>query len=196
MEARSAALFPIVAAIGVATAFLLHAILPGSVQAAAPAMPVDILDEPNAGVQEADFEALLVQPGTTRPYTGNGPPGLNVAVTSKATIVEWTLVAWANATTPATLSLCSQDGIHWASPDWVFQADDGGGIYQTTPTTVPGRLGPDGDQCPLRIQATGTWIVRVCIEGKPGGPRGLYDAADGRHFDGWDRCLEGVFVVP
>lgn len=165
----------------------------------------DIFDGGDPSVSEASTEAILVQWGTRQPYTGEGMPGVNVRISSEDDVVGWTLVAWANATQPPPTSIrfCQQDGVHFSQHDWIFQADNSGGTFETIPTTVPQRMGPNGDQCPLRVESTGVWRVTVCIEGEPvgpydqrGPPRGIYDAPDGkRHVDIWDRCIEKVFQV-
>ena len=35
----------------------------------------------------------------------------------------------------------------------------GQGTFLSTPSTVPQRLGPDGDQCYARVDATGVWHI-------------------------------------
>lgn len=161
----------------------------------------DVQDPPAASVRSAELAPILVQWGTGTPYTGNGPPGLQLVVaTTESNVLNWTLEGWANETTPPALRLCSQDTVFFDPYNWVFEANGaspgGQGAFVSTPSTVPQRLGPDGDQCFLRVGATGAWHVTVCIEGKPGGPRGIYDALDGRrHHDGWDRCVSKDFQV-
>jgi hypothetical protein len=160
----------------------------------------DIIDAPDPFVESAEIQVFLVHWGTEERYRGTGAPGINLQVETAGDVIGWTLQAWANQTTPSPLPrICSQDEVHFSSYDWFFEADggpeSGHGTFITKPTTVPERLLPAGDQCLLRIGSTGVWQVRVCIEGKPGGPLGLYDAEDGRHLDSWDRCIDQQFQV-
>lgn len=157
--------------------------------------PPDLLEEAASEVLAATMNASLVQWGTTSPFRGTGPPGVNLRVDTPGSIIGWTLDAWANETTPPPFSVCATPGVHFSEYDWTFEADGSGGgghgVFVSTPSTVPHRLGPTGDQCLLRVGETGVWHVRVCIEGKPGGPRGLTRDAEGRLYnDPWDRCIE------
>lgn len=161
----------------------------------------DILDAPSADVTEADFIPALVQWGTvTHNYTGYGAPGLTLKVETPGTVLNWTVMGWANQTSPSALKVCNKDTVEYGPYDWVFQADGSGnsgrGTFVSTPSSVAQRLSPDGNQCLLRVGAGGVWHVVVCVEGKPGGPRGIYDDSEGRrHLDTWDRCIEQDFRV-
>lgn len=159
----------------------------------------DIIDEPAPGIVDARFTVALVAWGTTTPYGGSGPIGINLRVETNSSVVRWSLDAWANDTTPPPIRFCSLDGAHFDRHDWAFQADGGAagghGSFVALPSTVPDRLGTAGDQCHLRVAETGIWHVHLCVEGKPGGPLGIYDAEDGRHFDAWDRCVDKDFRV-
>lgn len=154
----------------------------------------DVVDAPAADVALAHLDAALTQWGADQAYSGNGPPGVLLRVQTPGTVLNWTLLAWANLTAPPPYRACTLDGVHYANHDWAFQARDGAagttGSFTTMPTTVPQRLGPDGDQCQARVAATGTWHVTVLVEGKRGGPVGLYRDAGQLHFDGWDARIE------
>lgn len=156
--------------------------------------PPDIIDQPGIDIRTAHLNPFLVQWGTSSPYTGQGPPGINLAVETNGTVLDWTITGWANMTSQPTLRTCAQDGVTFDRYDWVFENNGGSsgsqGAFVTRPTTVPQRMGVDGDQCLLRIFATGTWHVVVCVN-LDGLPKGIYDAPDGhRHRDDWDRCVE------
>lgn len=173
--------------------------------------PSDILDPGDPAVGVASFEPILVQPGTSQAYTGNGPPGIRLVVDAPGDVIGWTVSGWANATAPPPLpaNLCSSDTVYFDENDWIFES--GGSpvgpshsSFETIPTTVPGRLTPSGDQCHLRIYAVGTWHVSVCIEGEPigkgdvrGPPREPHKDDNGTwHIDIWDKCIERLFQVP
>lgn len=170
-----------------------------------------LTDPGDPAVVSAGFDAFLVQSGTERPYAGNGPPGIRLHVESRSGVTSWTLHGWANETTPppTPTQVCDKNGVFFDAYDWTYESDGSAnsnrGFFSTLPTTVPQRLAPSGDQCNARIYATGTWHVRVCIEGPPvgsndvaGEPRGrYYNEADGRdHVDLWDTCIERLFQVP
>ena len=167
----------------------------------------DVVDPGDPNVSSAHFDAALVQWGTDRPYAGSGPPGIHLNVRTDAPVIEWTVIGWANQTTPSTgPELCEFDTMFFSTYDWVYETDGiggDGGTYASIPSTVPQRLSTGGDQCFLRIGAL-DWSVAVCIEGAPEGagdvsgpPRGVYDGEDGRrHIDIWDRCVTKPFRVP
>lgn len=175
-------------------------------EATIPQVQVDLLDAPSDDVVDANLTPSLVQWGTEAPYSGNGPPGIRLSVRTDSDVIGWTIMAWANETIPSPATLCAMPGVFYDRHDWVYEADGGSGTgrgaFVTVPSTVPARLTPDGDQCFLRVQSTGAWNVKVCVEGppvgpydEPGPPRGLYDAPDGRHYDAWDRCIAIVVRV-
>lgn len=179
---------------------LIDPTIAGGSPAASEASVSDILDLPDPDVAAAAVEPELVQWGTQESFKGTGAPGINVRIKTPGSVIDWTLEAWATQRTPAPVKACSNPTIHFDRYDWTYQANgdpsQGEGLFMTVPTTVPERLGPAGDQCLARIQATGTWTVLVCIEGQGDKPRGIYDAPDGRHVDSWDLCVERDVQVP
>jgi hypothetical protein len=200
-RAKTAARYTAAAIAGLTVAALLVMATPSPGTGLVPAQATgDLLDLPNANVADANFGVLLVHQGTEQPYTGNGAPGIHLTVRTPGNVLGWTLKGWANETTPPQPpQVCTQSSIFFDSYDWLFQSDGGDqgadGVFITKPSTTLERIGPSGDQCLARLAATGVWTVTVCIEGKPGGPRGLYDSPDGRHFDAWDRCITQAFQV-
>lgn len=157
----------------------------------------DILDPADPSVAAAHFQATFVQWGTTQPYTGNLAPGVDLLVTNAPDMTQWTLEAWLNNTTPPAVRVCTNSTVHFSPYDWTFhsQGVTNGGAWSSTPSTVWQRLGPSGDQCFMRAQETGVWNERVCIEGKPGGPRFYHREADGMHYDAWDYCYDTNVTV-
>jgi hypothetical protein len=183
----------------------------GMLAASAPPPPAqtgDILDTGSDIVARSTFDILLVQLGTEQPYTGYGLPGINLRVDTPNNILNWTLHGWANETAPQPEPrICGDYGVFYSEHDWQFGSTRDGNWdarFFTVPSTVPQRVGPQGDHCLLRTGATDIWNVTVCIEGPPvgegdkaGPPRGEYTAADGTgHRDVWDLCLAKPFSVP
>jgi hypothetical protein len=163
------------------------------------APPADITDAPSPDVLLAKPQLALVQWGTQVPFTGNGPPGIDLTVNSTANVIGWSMSAWATQVTPPTYEVCHNRTVYFSIADWAFLGGDGRSDswrFASTPTTTWQRMAPDGDQCLTRIQATGLWAVRLCMEGKPGGPRGLYEEGGRRHIDSWDSCVDRQFRVP
>ena len=161
-----------------------------------PAPQSDIMEPPNPDVLAAELEVFFVQSGTEHPYTGNGIPGIIIKTKTGGSVIDWTINGWANQTTPSSIQFCSHSVLYYSKYDWRYQGSNGGNFFTTVPTTVLERMGPNGDQCSIRIGATGIWPIRVCIEGKLGGPKGLTRGTDGViHNDPWDRCIEQVVRV-
>jgi hypothetical protein len=161
-----------------------------------------VTEPPNEAVQGATLQVRLAQQGAfTADYNGNGAPSVALTITANESVADWSFNAWATPLTPAVYDGCTNATIHYDVYDWTFYAQTGTtgsteGEYVSTPSTVPGRLGPAGDQCPLRAGATGPWSVLTCIEGKAGGPTGLHEAGSVLVVDDWDRCLDVIVVVP
>lgn len=183
--------------------------------------PLQVL-VPNDGVKDvgdpvvgtaAFTMPVLVHPGTTQPYTGQGPIGIRLVVEAKGDTSPWILHGWANETTPPPYPVraCADPNLFFDRYDWAFEADRDSttgdrAVFATIPTTVPGRLAPGGDQCHARVQATGVFHVTVCVEGAPTDeedakavdqPRGPYKDRDGIwRIDVWDRCVDRLVTVP
>lgn len=205
------ALFANMGGVGVGLGILMMLAEFGALAVDAPeSLPLaDIVDPGSIVVAEARFDIALVQLGTDQPFTGNGAPSINLEVEADGSVLDWTLVAWANETAqPPEPRFCQSHSIHYAPQDWLFEADSnanhgGQGTYTAVPADVR-RMGPSGDQCLLRVRATGVWGVKVCVEGPPvgdgdvvGPPRKPYKDDDGAwHIDLWDRCIERLFQVP
>lgn len=160
-----------------------------------------IIQDPKAAeIAAATMDLELVQWGTTNPYTGTGAPGVLLSISNASNILNWTLDAWANQTSPSAIPTCNSPGIHFTSYDWTLQFSSGdgssSGTYVSTPSTVPSRLMLNGDQCFARVAAVGAWDVHLCVDASSTGPRGIYTGADGQlHEDTWDRCVDRTFQV-
>jgi hypothetical protein len=156
----------------------------------------DVIDPPAQGILEAGFEATLVQSGTTLPYTGYGLPGIHLTVKSPDDILSWTFAGWANQTVDDPV--CKGRTVYFSQYDWLAQTGGDGNsdsTFITTPSTVPARILPGGDQCVLRATGPGQWGFTVCIEDGPM-PEGIYDGEDGRrHIDNFDRCFTKTALV-
>jgi hypothetical protein len=152
----------------------------------------DIIDQPAQEILDAQFNAILVQSGTTLPYTGYGLPGIYLTVKSTSIPFQWTFAGWANRTVDDLV--CKGRTVYFSPYDWTSQAGSAdGATFATVPTTVPARLLPGGDQC--QTQGTGQWNFTVCIE-EGGMPQRIYDDEDGfRHVDNFDRCIHGTAAV-
>lgn len=158
-----------------------------------------IFDAPDEAVTKANLDPILTQWGTTQPYTGTGPPGLQLKFETPGDVLDWSLEGWANMTTPPPTKMCSINGVHYGNYDWIFETNSDGasgkGAFTSRPTSIPERLGPDGDQCFARIGYTGTVHVKICVDGQKDGPRGYYIEDGELHYDGWDKCVENDFKV-